>query len=225
MEKYADFSKNEYIIGNVSLNNNFCEISISILKQTDEHIVYRAYFLENHSTNLINIGVIETKDKKGYLKVKTDFLKDTVVIMQKDTKNDKLTFICAAFFDKNWNVEGYLNGDDIYIKHKNIFSDIAFLRYKKNDNNFFIVTDFFAPSNLSSVKCVMFEKSFIYAFDKNGYFLIKLEDNIITIGIKPISDENPMHHLSDFAYIKEGIFYVDILLDDDGQYFINKTGT
>lgn len=222
MEKYADFSKNEYICGKVLLNNNFCEISFSLLKPIKPHFVYRAYFLENHSTNLVSIGVIDTNRQNGFLKVKTEFIKDTVVIMQKDTKTDVLTYVCAAFFDKEWNVEGYLNGDDIHLKKKSIFSDISFLKYKKNKDNFFIVTDFFVPANLSSLKCVMYEKSFLYAFDKHKYYLIKLDDNIITIGIKPILDENPLKHLSDFTYTKDGIFYVDILLEDDGQYFINN---
>ncbi len=224
MEKYADFINNEYISGNVKQSGIFYEISFTVLKNIKSHYVYRAYFLEKHSTNLINIGVIEINGQNGLLKFKCDYGKDTVVIFIKDTYTEKLTFITCAFFEESWNVKGYLDGSDIHLKINSIFSDInlALSKYEKTDDGYYKITDFSPLTELSSVKCALFERNVNYAFDKHGYYLFKIDNNVITIGIKPIERENPFLHLNDFSYTEDGIYYTKIALEEDGQYFIKQ---
>lgn len=224
MERYANFIENEYIIGNVKQNGLFYEISFELLKTLKPHCVYRAYFLEVHSTNLINIGVIEINGKNGFSKFKCDFGKDTVVIFIKDTYTEKLTFVTCAFFEEKWNVKGYLDGSDIHLKINSIFSDIntALTKYEKTDNGFYKITDFTPLTELSAVKCALFSRDVIYAFFKHGYYLFKLENNIITLGIKPIENKNPFLHLSDFSYFENEIYCIKIALEEDGQYFIEN---
>lgn len=222
MERVAEFLKNEYICGAAKQKNDFYEISFLLLQKLDSDFVYRAYFLESFSTNLISMGVIETNDENGFLKIKCDYGKDTIVIMKKNTKTDGLTFITAAFFENEWNVKGYLDGSDNAIRLGKTICDInlSLKKYEKNENGFYKITDFTAIGNLSSVKCVLFERSVNYAFDYNGYYLFAIENNIITIGICPKGNENPFHHLNDFAYEKDGGYFVKIALEDDGQYFL-----
>lgn len=223
MKKTVQFCTNEFISGSVSadFDNTLFEISFTPLKPISKSQVYRAYFLDTNSNNLISIGVIETTPESGFLKVKNDFWKSTVVIMLKDTETENLKYVASAFFDTAWDVKGYLDPSEKNLELikicKKINEELKF--YEKKDS-FFKITNFKPVSSLSAVKYALYEKSVMYSFDKYGYYLFSFEKNIITIGIIPVSDENPLKHLEEFSFLKNGIYYVKIMLDDDGQYFI-----
>ena len=223
MKKTAQFCTNEFIQGNIQKNDDMYEISFILLKEIDCDTVYRAYFLESYSNNLISIGVIETSGRTGFLKIKCDYGKDTVVIMKKDTKNCETTYITAAFFGETWNVQGFLNGEktELYQTLNRIKNELT--GYRKCDDGFYKITDFVPIGNLSAVKCVIFEKYVNYSFNKFGFYLFRLENNEITIGVNGLEGINPLEHIKDFCTENNGIYYTKIILEEDGQYFESKT--
>ena len=141
MKETRLFSDNDCFSGSIlrDTETDFFEISISLLKPVVNPFVLRAYFLDCESTNLINMGIIETNGEKGFLKVKNSLSKDTVVIMMKNAETGDLKYISSAFFKDEWNVFGYLNhsvqNTNLYKIKKKIKEEIRFYqKYEENDH-------------------------------------------------------------------------------------------
>lgn len=228
MKETRLFSDNNCFSGSIlrDTETDFFEISISLLKPVVNPFVLRAYFLDCESTNLINMGIIETSGEKGFLKVKNSLSKDTVVIMMKNAETGDLKYISSAFFKDEWNVFGYLNhsvqNTNLYKIKKKIKEEIRFYQKYEENTSFYKVTDFRAIANLSSVKCILFEKSVMYSFDKYGFYLFSLDKDTVTVGVLPVNDENPLVHIKDFSSLEKGIYCAKVTLCEDGQYFVEN---
>lgn len=218
MQKIAHFISNEFLCGGVKKDENTYEIFFTPLKNIPQHTVYRAYFAHKNSSNLTSIGVVNIIGNNALLKATVKNSTDTVVIMQKDTKSNDLTFTASAFFGEKWDVESFFS--DNHIRKILSLLNKQIENYKKDENGFYLVTNFTALGNLSSIKYVLFEKDVNYSFDKYGHYLFKIENNIITIGIKKTDDKTAFFHIKDFCTEEDGVFYVKIALENDGQYFL-----